>query len=50
MNIGPLSDSIDFFANALVFAGQGYGYSDLIRPPFFSFIISIFVRIGYASP
>jgi 4-amino-4-deoxy-L-arabinose transferase-like glycosyltransferase len=49
INIGPLSDSVDFFTNALVFAGQGIGYSDLIRPPFFSFITSIFVRMGYIS-
>ncbi len=49
IDIGPLSDSVDFFANALVFAGQGMGYSDLIRPPFFSFITSIFVRMGYMS-
>ena len=49
IDIGPLSDSVDFFANALVFAGQGMGYSDLIRPPFFSFITSIFVRMGYTS-
>jgi 4-amino-4-deoxy-L-arabinose transferase-like glycosyltransferase len=49
IDIGPLSDSVDFFTNALFFAGQGIGYSDLIRPPFFSFIISLFVRMGYTS-
>ena len=49
IHLGPISDSVDFFTNALVFAGQGIGYSDLIRPPFFSFISSIFVRIGYLS-
>ena len=47
--MGPVSDSFDFLSNALVFAGQGYGYSDLLRPPFFSFIISLFFRIGYIS-
>ncbi len=49
IQIGPLSDSIDFFTDSLVFAGQGFGYSDLLRPPFFSFITSIFVRIGFTS-
>ena len=49
IDIGLVSDSVDFFSNALVFAGQGFGYSDLIRPPLFSFIASIFVRIGYTS-
>ena len=44
-----MSDSVDFFSNALVFAGQGYGYSDLLRPPLFSFIASIFVRMGFVS-
>ena len=49
IDIGPLSDSVDFFTNALVFAGQGIGYSDLMRPPFFSFITAIFVKMGYTS-
>lgn len=49
IDIGLVSDSVDFFSNALVFAGQGFGYSDLIRPPLFSFIASIFVRMGYMS-
>ena len=49
IDIGLLSDSVDFFTNALVFAGQGFGYSDLIRPPLFSFIASMFVRMGYMS-
>lgn len=47
MEIGPVSDSFDFLSNALVFAGHGTGYSDLLRPPFFSFIISLFFRLGY---
>ena len=49
IDIGPLSDSFDFMSNALVFAGQGIGYSDLIRPPFFSFILSLIFRLGYIS-
>ena len=47
MQIGPVSDSFDFLSNALVFAGQGIGYSDLFRPPLFPFIISLFFRLGY---
>lgn len=49
IDMGPVSDSFDFLSNALVFAGQGTGYSDLTRPPFFSFIISIFFRFGFVS-
>ena len=49
IGMGPLSDSVVFLANALVFAGQGTGYSDLLRPPFFPFIISLFFRLGYTS-
>lgn len=49
MNIGPLWDTYDFLSNALLFAGQGTGYSDLTRPPFLSFLTSIFFRLGYVS-
>ena len=35
IDIGPISDSFDFLSNALVFAGQRTGYSDLIDPPSF---------------
>ena len=47
IDMGPVSDSFDFLSNALVFAGMGTGYSDLLRPPFFPFIISLFFRLGY---
>lgn len=47
--MGPVSDTCDFLSNALVFAGQDMGYSDLIRPPFFSFLLSIIFRTGYLS-
>ena len=47
--MGPVSDSVDFFTDALVFAGQGFGYGDLTRPPLFPFIISLFIRMGYTS-
>ena len=49
IQLGAVSDSYDFLANALVFAGQGMGYSDLLRPPLFSFIISLIFRLGYVS-
>ena len=49
LQIGPVSDTIDFFTDALVFAGHGIGYSDLLRPPLFPFIISLFIRLGYTS-
>lgn len=49
IEMGPVSDSFDFLSNALVFAGQGTGYSDLLRPPLFSFIISWFFRLGFLS-
>ena len=49
IEIGPISDSFDFLSNALVYAGQGMGYSDLLRPPFFPFLISLVFRAGYIS-
>ena len=49
IEIGPISDSFDFLSNALVYAGQGMGYADLLRPPFFPFLISLVFRAGYIS-
>ena len=49
IDIGPISDSFDFLSNALVYAGQGMGYSNLLRPPFFPFLISLMFRAGYIS-
>lgn len=49
IQLGAVSDSYDFLANALVFAGHGMGYSNLLRPPLFSFIISLIFRLGYVS-
>lgn len=45
--MGPVSDSVVFLANALTMAGQGTGYSNLLFPPFFSFVVSLFFRMGY---
>ena len=49
IELGPVYDSFVFLANALVFSGHSIGYSDLLRPPFFSFIISLLFRLGYTS-
>jgi len=50
INIGPTEDTYTYLSNALVFAGQGMGYSDLTRPPTLSFLTSLFFRLGYVSP
>ncbi|MFY9638675.1 MAG: hypothetical protein WAK14_07755, partial [Methanobacterium sp.] len=47
IEMGPILDSVVFLANALTYAGQGTGYSNLLFPPFFSFIVSLFFRLGY---
>jgi 4-amino-4-deoxy-L-arabinose transferase-like glycosyltransferase len=49
IEIGPVFDSFVFLSNALVFTGHSTGYSDLLRPPLFSFIISLVFRLGYIS-
>lgn len=47
IKMGPVSDSVVFLANALTMAGHGTGYSNLLFPPFFSFLVSLFFRMGY---
>lgn len=47
--MGPISDSFDFLSNALIYAGHGTGYGDLLRPPAFGFLISLVFRLGYIS-
>ncbi len=49
INIGPMWDTYDFLSNALLFSGNGIGYSDLNRPPVLPFLTSIFFRLGYIS-
>lgn len=49
IEIGPIWDTFDFLSNAMYFAGQGFGYTDLTRPPFFPFITSIIFRLGVVS-
>lgn len=49
IDIGPVFDSFVLLSNALVFTGHGTGYSNLLIPPFFPFIISLIFRLGYVS-
>jgi 4-amino-4-deoxy-L-arabinose transferase-like glycosyltransferase len=49
INIGPPWDTFDFLSNAMYFAGQGFGYTDLLRPPFLPFLTSLFFRAGFVS-
>jgi Dolichyl-phosphate-mannose-protein mannosyltransferase len=45
MSIGPVWDTYDFLANAALMADKNIGYYDLIRPPFLSFLTSLYFRI-----
>jgi 4-amino-4-deoxy-L-arabinose transferase-like glycosyltransferase len=47
--LGPGWDTFDFLLNALEFSGMGFGYYDLSRPPFLSFLTSLFFIFGYIS-
>jgi 4-amino-4-deoxy-L-arabinose transferase-like glycosyltransferase len=49
MEIGPIWDTFDFLSNAIYFAGQGFGYVDLTRPPVLPLLTSIFFRLGFVS-
>lgn len=49
IDIGPIWDTFDFLADAAYFAGQGFGYTDLTRPPILPFLTSIFFKLGYTS-
>lgn len=49
IEIGPVSDSVVYMANALYFAGQGIGYTNLLFPPFFPILVSIVYRLGYIA-
>jgi hypothetical protein len=46
MEIGPVWDTYDFLSNAMYFAGQGFGYADLTRPPLLPFLTSLLFRLG----
>ena len=43
---GPGWDTYAFLANAAEFAGRGYGYAELHRPPFLSLLASLAFRLG----
>lgn len=47
MEIGPVWDTYDFLSNAMYFAGQGFGYADLTRPPLLPFLTSLLFRLGF---
>jgi 4-amino-4-deoxy-L-arabinose transferase-like glycosyltransferase len=49
VNIGPGWDTFAFLANAMDFAGKGFGYAEFDRPPFLSFLTSIPFRLGYTN-
>ncbi|GAB4312148.1 MAG: hypothetical protein Kow0019_10930 [Methanobacteriaceae archaeon] len=49
INIGPGWDTYAFLANAMEFAGKGFGYAEFDRPPFLSFLTSIPFRLGYTD-
>lgn len=49
MEVGPVWDTYDFLSNAMYFAGQGFGYTDLTRPPFLPFLTSLFFRLGFVG-
>jgi len=46
---GPGWDTYAFLGNAMEFAGQSIGYSELHRPPFLSFLVSLVFRLGFVS-
>jgi len=47
--LGPGWDTFDFLLNALEFSGKGFGYYDLSRPPFLSFLTSLIFIFGFIS-
>ncbi|MFA5844595.1 MAG: glycosyltransferase family 39 protein [Coriobacteriia bacterium] len=44
VRVGPGWDSYAFLVNAAEFAGKGVGYTELHRPPFLSFLVSLVFR------
>lgn len=49
LSIGPVWDTYDLMANAALMADKGIGYFDLLRPPFLSFLTSIYYRFDGLS-
>src|SRR5574340_1233472 len=46
VRIGPYWDTYSFLANAAEFAGKGFGYSELHRPPLLSFVTAALFAAG----
>jgi hypothetical protein len=46
VSVGPGWDTYAFLSNAAVFAGRGYGYSELHRPPVISLLTALAWRLG----
>lgn len=46
VRVGPGWDTYAFLVNAAEFAGKGVGYTELHRPPFLSFLVSIVFRFA----
>lgn len=46
LRVGPGWDTFAFLANAAQFAGRGFGYTELHRPPFLSWLVAIAFRAG----
>ncbi|WP_209625404.1 glycosyltransferase family 39 protein [Methanobacterium petrolearium] len=47
IEIGSVWDTYAFLSNAMYFAGQGFGYTELTRPPFLPFLTSLLFRLGF---
>jgi len=46
MRIGPYWDTFSFLSNAAEFAGRGFGYTELHRPPVLSLVTAAFFALG----
>ena len=48
--VGADWDTYSFVANAAHWAGKGYGYTELFRPPLMSLLASVPMRLGFEGP
>lgn len=46
VSVGPAWDTYAFLADAAEFAGRGFGYSELHRPPFLAALTAVAFRLG----
>jgi|GEM_PF-1864592 len=46
VRVGPGWDTFAFLSNAAEFAGQGFGYTELHRPPFMSWLVAVAFQLG----